>query len=683
MGVLDTQNRIDPQLLETMQRALYHRGPDDSGFEIFSMDSTNNSYLSNVGIAFDRLSIRDLSIKGHQPMLSDDRSVMIAFNGEIYNSEELRPILLKEGYTFNGNSDTEVLLKLYHCYGIDKTLSMLDGMYAICISDFRKKEIYLIRDRIGEKPLYLFTDERKLLFASEYKAFYAHPDFKAVIDETAMDEYFMFRYISGEQTFLKGVRNLSPGSYLKVSVDGFSHHVYWSLPNSEVSDKSFEECKKDFDKLLQKSISRRLISDRPIGCQLSGGVDSSYLCSVVKNGFDKSLKSYCITFDNKEFSEEPYIDFVNNQLDLQTEKLTFLSKDFIKYWEKSTWFFEAPMNHEGTLALCNLNEIACKEVAVMLCGDGPDECMGGYTRAYDMSLKLGVKPLSKLGLKLKLRDIKEKLRKHIYRIKQQDESYESIDDYYIAQSQWIEKRLFERLRPDSHSSVQNVYAKRKKILSAQSGTGLRKYLNYEMYTFMQDILMRSDKISMAASIELRVPYLMPELLEYIQTIPTKYLVDVNKNPNYGTKVLLKSLCNDAFGKKFTYRSKMGLSFPFIDYFSDKVVRDFIEKEVLPNVKKRKLVNINYVTEIWNDIPKWKQANQYNWRILHMIWCVFSFEIWANMYIDNNPLTYSYNGQNIIQQRRRDASHSGNHELDGLSSHEEACDFGLTDRVQGI
>lgn len=271
MGVFDTRNKIDVSILETMQRALYHRGPDDSGLETFSLDAPNHSLLSNVGVAFDRLSIRDLSMKGHQPMFSDDRSVMIAFNGEIYNSEELRPQLLEKGYTFNSNSDTEVLLNLYHCYGIDKTLSMLDGMFAICIVDFKNKEVYLVRDRIGEKPLYIYQDEHKLLFASEYKAFYAHPEFKAEIDETAMDEYFMFRYSPGDQTILKGVRNLTPGSYLKVTSDGVSQHIYWTLPNVTKSDKSFDDCKKEYKALLKKSVRRRLISDRPIGCQLSGG----------------------------------------------------------------------------------------------------------------------------------------------------------------------------------------------------------------------------------------------------------------------------------------------------------------------------------------------------------------------------------------------------------------------------
>ena len=648
MGVLDTHNQIDKNMLETMQRALFHRGPDDAGLEIFSLDPKGNSYISNIGVAFDRLSIRDLSMKGHQPMFFDDNSVMIAFNGEIYNSEEIRPLLIEKGYTFKSNSDTEVLLKLYHCFGIDKTLSMLDGMYAICIVDFRSNSIYLIRDKIGEKPLYIYRDDHKLMFASEYKAFYAHTEFKAELDETAMDEYFMFRYTSGEQTFLKGVRNLTPGSYLKINKEGVAHHIYWKLPNIETSNKSYDECKSDFNALLQKSVKRRLISDRPIGCQLSGGVDSSYLCNIIKKDFNKSLKSYCITFDNKDFSEEPYIDFVNNRLGLETKKLTFLSKDFIKYWSKSTCFFEAPMNHEGTLALCNLNEEASKDVTVMLCGDGPDESLGGYPRAYDMSLRLFDKPYTKLGLKLKLREIKQKLRNFKHDVKVETVPYDSDDDYYIAQSQWIQDSLFNQLRPNASDSIKQVYKKREDFLHSQSGKGLRKYLNYEMNTYMQDILMRSDKISMAASIELRVPYLMPELLEYIQTIPVDYLVDISKDSNYGTKSLLKSLCKDAFGNEFTYRSKMGLSFPFIDYFSDIEMRKFIEKEILPNIKKRCLVDYNYVIDIWNKIPKWKETNQYNWRVLHMMWCVFSFEIWAKMYLDDNPLTYSYNGQNIIK-----------------------------------
>lgn len=648
MGVLDTQKTIDINILKTMQRALYHRGPDDTGLEIFSLDKQGDSFLSNCGVAFDRLSIRDLSMKGHQPMFTEDKSVMIAFNGEIYNSEELRPLLIKQGYSFNSNSDTEVLLKLYHCFGVDKTLSLLDGMFAICLVDFNKETFYLIRDRIGEKPLYLYQDGKKLMFASEYKAFYAHPEFKAEIDDSAVDEYFMFRYTSGEQTFLKGVCNLTPGSYAEITPKGISYQTYWSLPNSTKSNKSFEECKEEIEELIHRSVKRRLISDRPIGCQLSGGVDSSYLCNVVKKKFNKKLKSYCITFANKEFSEEPYIDYVNKQLGLDTKKYRFEPTDFIHYWSKATWFFEAPMNHEGSLALCNLNEKAGKEVTVMLCGDGPDECLGGYSRAYEIALCLYRNHFSILRMKLMIRGFKQKLWKFRHHIKE-EKMYSTVDDLYISKSQWIEDRLYKKLRPEhAEDSIKSVYQKRRKILDKQSGEGLRKFLNYEMNTYMQDILMRSDKISMAASIEIRVPYLMPELLEYILSVPDEYMVDLNQDVNHGTKYLLKSLCEDVFGKGFTYRSKMGLSFPFIDYFSDTIMREYIERELMPTIKNRNIVNYDYVSDIWKKIPEWKRSNLYDWRVLHMMWCVFSFEIWAKMYIDHNPLNCNFNGQNIVK-----------------------------------
>lgn len=637
MGVLDTHNKIDVGILQGMQKALRHRGPNDSGLEVLSLDDPNHSLLSNVGVAFDRLSIRDLSMKGHQPMFTDDKSIMVAFNGEIYNSEELRPKLIEKGYSFHSNSDTEVLLKLYELYGINKTLELLDGMFAICIVDSNKKEVYLVRDRIGEKPLYLYQTSSMLMFASEYKAFYAHHDFKAEIDEDAADEYFMFRYVSDNKTFLKGVENLEQGTYLRITSQGIGKHVYWTLPNVDKSNKSFAVCKAEYRNLLLKSVERRLIADVPIGCQLSGGVDSSYLCNVVKNDFGKSLKSYCITFANKEFTEEPYIDYVNKHLGLETEKFRFNTNDFIKYWGRSTWFFEAPMNHEGTLALCNLNEEASKEVTVMLCGDGPDECLGGYPRAYEMALETFDKPFSTLGVKLKLRTLRRKISLLRHGIKEEKKTYPSLDESYIKKSQWIEDDLYKRLRPNPEERIAKVCEKRKKMLAKQAGNGLRKYLNYEMYTYMQDILMRSDKISMAASIELRVPYLMPEMLEYIQTVPDEYLVDLNKNGNYGTKSLLKSLCADAFGEEFTYRNKMGLSFPFIDYFADKTMRDFVESKLMQSIKKRNIVNFDFVSEVWNKIPEWKRTNKYDWHVLHMMWCVFSFEIWAQMYIDNNPL----------------------------------------------
>lgn len=633
MGILNKDKNVNESILEGMQKALHHRGPNDTGLHICKFGSV----LDNFGVAFNRLSIRDLSMAGHQPMLSPNKDVMIAFNGEIYNSEELRPELINDGVEFNGHSDTEVILHLYLKYGVDNMLNLLDGMFAICILDKRIDKIFLIRDRIGEKPLYIYRADSLLMFASEYKAFYANPDFTPSLNEDAVDEYFLFRYTSHTDTFLKGVCNLEPGSYWivdnKFNIDKKN---YWNIPGNVKKSNSDLQNKKVFEELLEKSVSRRLISDVPVGIQLSGGVDSSYLAYVVNKYVRKPLHTYCIVFNNTQYTEEKYIDFVSNKFDFILHKYDFKPEDLIEWWKKSTWFFEAPMNHEGTLALGLLNSEAKKDVTVMLCGDGPDETMGGYDRMSLMSSILSDRK-SIAKWKFHLSNIKRKLH-HLSPIP----DLLDYSDFYIAQSQWIETDTFLNLRPSSGiQAINRVYKKRRTLLNGEEGSGLRKFMNYEMHSYMQDILMRTDKIAMASSIEMRVPYLMPELLEFICSIPDDQLVSKAKTSARGTKVLLKKLSADIYGEDFTYRSKMGLSFPFLMFFTDSEVEELINEIIMPGIEKRGVVNAKYVKELWSKRYFWKERNMDPWRKLHALWTCFSFEIWAQMYIDRNPLEQSY------------------------------------------
>jgi asparagine synthase (glutamine-hydrolysing) len=626
MGVfqLDITN-VDASILKQMQNALYHRGPDDSGLHTFTFG--HNCNVENCGIAFDRLSIRDLSENGHQPMFDNAMQVMIAFNGEIYNSEELRPALLADGITFRGHSDTEVILNLYIKVGLDKMLEMLDGMYAICIFDKRINKIFLIRDRIGEKPLYIYQTENVFLFASEFKAFYAHPKFKPEINQDVVDEYFLFRYSAGNDTILKGVTNLEPGSYLEFANDfNPKLKIYWKIPAQEKNNNSFEENKRRLNELLKKSVRRRLISDVPIGIQLSGGIDSSYLAYIAKQNLTNPMHAYSIIFDNAKVSEEKYIDFVNRNIDFKLHKYNFKASDFLAWWKKASLYFEQPMNHEGTLALGLLNKEASKDITVMLCGDGPDESMGGYTRFYLLSVAMMIK--SRYGsLGMKLLNILKKIRGG-------KELSLSVDNF-ISRSQYIPTDVFNKLRPwRGSASVNKIYCKRRALYNAQSGIGVRKALNYEMYTYMQDILMRTDKISMASSIEVRVPYLMPELLEFVSSIPDEQLVGSSWNGiMHNTKMPLKSLANDVFGSWFTYRPKEGLSFPFSDYFSQRDVVKYVEDELLPKIEERRIVDFDYVKRLWVERKN-----------LMTLWTIFSFEIWAQIYIDGNPIDYIQNSR---------------------------------------
>ncbi len=627
MGVLDKDKQIDSKILEEMQKILYHRGPDDSGIEKFELNGNADNSLK-VGIAFDRLSIRDLSANGHQPMFSGSGDVLIAFNGEIYNSEELRPELISKGYKFNGHSDTEVILCLYQEYGLEETLKKLDGMFAICLYDKKKETVYLIRDRIGEKPLYYYQKGNLFLFASEYKAFYCHPEFKACLNEDNLDEYFLFRYISDNYTLLKGVKNMTPGHYLEIKSDGIKEFEYWSIPNSDENSMSFEENKIRLSKLIEISVKRRLISDVPVGIQLSGGVDSSYLAYVVRNHFSEPLHTFGIIFDNNFYTEEKYIDEVNDKLETIGHKYMFGPEEFLDSWEKGTWFFEAPMNHEGTLALYLLNHRAKEHVTVMLCGDGPDELLGGYGRFVLTEAELRHPIINGF-----LRRLFSYLRGKPYR--------KSIVDSYVSQIQMISDESFRKIRPKGNKdSIKQVYKKRRALFDNCVGKGIHKFLNYETTTWMQDILMRSDKISMASSMELRVPYLMPELIEFSTTIPSKYLVSYSfTDAMHHTKKILKSISTDIFGEKFTYRRKKGLGCPLWDYFTHPNVKMYLEEKILPGIEKRGVVEYEYIKKLWDSREKYAANTNIGKSrdIQQVLWTVFSFEIWAQMYIDSSPM----------------------------------------------
>lgn len=623
MGILEWHGSVDESVLQRMQLVLKHRGPDDNGLEIFNLrDSNDDNRSSQIGVAFDRLSIRDLTQTGHQPMWDGGKTVCIAMNGEIYNADELRQEL--EGVKFVGTSDTEVLLRLYLKKGLEYTLSKVDGMFAICLVDLRERKVYLIRDRIGEKPLYIYEDQDRMLFASEYKAFYCYPGFKAELDTDALSEYLLFRYPAGERTFLKGVRNLTPGSYLEITGESVTAHRYWELPSDRNNRKSYEQNKETLKNLITKSVSRRLVSDRPVGIQLSGGVDSSYLCHVVKNECKKDLATYSIVLEDDNLNEQPYIDIVNAQLGLKPQFFRYEPADFIQSWKLATYYFEAPMNHEGSLALLQLNRMASKQVAVMLCGDGPDECMGGYERFHRMD-----------GLMRRWQGLLWYMVK-CKRLVMGQSHYKSRDELFMSCSQFMEDKHLAGLRPSQYrQDIRKAYANRKKIMRRFRGEkGMRKYLNYEMCTYMQDILMRTDKMSMASSLEVRVPYLMPELLEFLQNVPEEHFIDYRQQMMHGTKMLLKSLCKEVYGEEFTYRWKEGLSIPTQSFLLDKSCREYIETTLLSGIKRRALLDYSYVLKLWEASGK---ENGVLGSSIQALWCALSFELWAQMYLDRSPL----------------------------------------------
>ena len=627
MGILQHELTISSDVLLQMQSLLKHRGPNDSGSYMFEYTDQSDVPLFQYGaIGYNSHKLVPQAANNSISKLTSDSQVAIVMDGVIYNSLELRHQLLADGIDVAGESDIDLLYALYLNDGIDNMLKALDGVFSLCIYDQRVQTMYLVRDRIGEKPLYYYQKDGLFLFASEYKAFYCHPHFHAKLNENAVSEYFLFRYPAGETTFIQDVYLLAPGKYMQITSRSISTIEYWDIPCSASNEQSFSDNKASLQNLLQKSVQRRILTDQPIGVQLSGGIDSSIVASLVK-GCGTDVKSYAIIFDNREMSEEKYIDFVNDHLHLSTHKLNFNSSDFLDNLVLSTWHYESPMNHEGNIALTQLNREASKEVSVLLCGDGADECLGGYPHIL-RAVTYHDRQLQWKGVQLK-NILKGKLH------------YWCLDDWFISRQQYISDDQICQLRPTTYRSDMRIaYKSRRDILRRYKRCDLtHRYLNYSIRTYLLDTLLRGDKLSMASTLELRASFLMPELVEFLQTVPAKQLVDSSKPYMYGTKVLLKELSKDEFGQEFTYRPKIGLGMPMHELLSGEKTKAFIESTILPGIKKRNIVNYDYVLSIWQQLPSITTTMD---RRLQVLWTVISFEVWAQLYLDSSPLDYKKN-----------------------------------------
>ncbi len=552
----------------------------------------------------------------------------VYIDGTIFNSDSLKEKFKIKTSDIPSCSDADLILSLYEKFGLDSFLDKVDGAFSACIVDRRSSCVYLIRDKIGEKPLYYYKINENIVFSSEIKALYHYPGFKAVINNDAVSEYFVFRYVSGGDTFLKNVYEVKPGTYIRCSLDKLYEAEYQKNNiDFEFDDLSFEDVVSKFDNLLDVSVRRRLSNVKFLGAQLSGGIDSSYLCYVTSKLMGKSFKTFSISQGNKDFSEEKYSDFVTKKISVDNFKNLFTPADIKKYWMATTFHFEAPINHAGTIAILSLNKKAAESVSVIFNGDGPDEMMGGYDRFYDAQRKI---------IQWNQKNIFKKI---MYCIRQKGRYSSVLDEYFINKSRFINNETLKSLRPLCHRDDILKSLKKRLSLMNELGSkfgnhGLHRYLNYEIYTYGYDVLVRSEKMASAFAIEARSPYLMSDIVDFLQHVNDKFLVDGTVgDSNHGTKMILKSLCSKIYGPQFTFRFKEGLGMSLYDVFLDESVKEFVEKVLFPGISTRGIVDFNFISEIWAKIHK-EGVNNYQY--LQAIWCACSFEIWAQMFIDSDP-----------------------------------------------
>jgi len=496
-------------------------------------------------------------------------------------------------------------------------------MFAISIYDFEKKKMYLIRDRFGIKPLYLLKNENYVAFSSEIKSFKALPNYKLRLDKRKLDEFLLFRYVV-KDTLFEDIVNCAPGTYIEINTNGqIIIHTYYNINNEGQKKIGSNLVMESFEKTLQQSVNSQMISDVKLGCQLSGGLDSSLITYFAKNDSIKNqLETISIVFDDPEYSEKKWIDMVVSKLNLISHQYKMGGDYFFNVLNDAIWHFENPISHPNSLGIYLLSKEAKKHVTVLLSGEGADECFGGY---YKFILQLNSK-----WTKAK-RVIKQIVRNE-FNISKIDWTYTinsaGENNEFILTSAFVSKKIAQTVYRDF--SYKRALKTRKNIIRKLSGNSFTKKRKYEMLTYLPELLLRQDKMSMAHSIENRVPFLDNEVVSLAFEISEKDLIvdsPDNNSKTKETKFVFKEICTKIFSKEFAYRKKSGFSIPEVEFMSTDACQKAWSKTIKPGIQNRKLFNVEYLDKIMNNLHNASPEE------LTILFLMFGFEIWAQQYLD--------------------------------------------------
>ncbi|NGX43138.1 MAG: Asparagine synthetase [glutamine-hydrolyzing] 1 [Chlamydiae bacterium] len=601
--------------LRKMTDAITHRGPDGEGFY-------TDSFL---GLGHRRLAIIDLSPAGHQPMMTPNQDYVISYNGEVYNFQELRTELEALGHKFHSRTDSEVVLKAYAQWGIE-SLNRFNGMFAFAIWDRNKQELFLARDRYGIKPLYYCLRGRTFLFASEIKAFLAHPSFHVEMDKEGLLEYMTFQNFFTDKTLFKGVKIIPAGTFLKIPF-GVNHLPklvqYWDYdfqePREKVSEQEYIE---ELDRLFRRAVNRQLVSDVDVGSYLSGGMDSGSITALAATqlpciktftvGFDLSSASGVeVAFDERERAKQ-----MSYQFKTEHHEMVLKAGDMERVMKPLTWHLEEPR-----VGQCYPNfyasQLASKFVKVVLAGSGGDELFGGYPWRY-------------------------------YRAVVNDDFEDYIDKYYQFWQRLIPNRVIHEVFKPIWHDVNHVHTRDifRNVFShhASTLTSPEDYVNHSLYleakTFLHGLLVVEDKMSMAHSLETRVPFLDNDLVDFATKTPIAFklgnLKDVvrlnendpgNKVAKYFTKtkdgkLILRKTMEKYIPKEVTGLEKQGFSAPDASWFKGESI-DYVRRVLIEGDSKiYEFLDKETVTKLIKEHLEGKQ----NRRLL--IWSLLNLENWC-------------------------------------------------------
>jgi asparagine synthase (glutamine-hydrolysing) len=605
----------DEKLIKSMVQKINHRGPDASGTKTFPTFSLGNA----------RLSIIDLSVKGNQPMSSKEGKLWIVYNGEVYNFPEIKKELMERGHRFKSHTDTEVVLKSYQEYG-PRCLEKFNGMFAFAIWDEEKKELFMARDRIGIKPLYYYIKDGKLIFGSEIKSILEAGCVIKEVNPQSMYYYLGYEFVPAPDTMFKNIYKLRQGHYAVFKNGSLKIQKYWDLKfKSEISDE--EEAADRVFAALEKSVQKRLISDVPLGVFLSGGLDSSTVVGFVSRLYKKKVQTFTIGYKDKTFSELPYAKIVSDffKTDHNILMIDPVSPEDI---EKSLYHLDEPMTDLSTIPFYLISCKAREKVKVCLSGEGGDEMFLGYDRSKAAKINRYYKIFPSFFRKkvisplvLKLPDQPQKkgavnmLKRFIEGTLYPEEVGAMRWQYFLNPE--IEKHIFKKNSRDKISftpftPINYLYQ------NCDSQLAIDKDIYIDIKLTMADsVLMKIDKMSMATSLEVRVPFLDHEVVELCASIPANL-----KLKKLTTKYILRKALKkyNFLPDSIIYRGKQGYSLPVKNWLREEL-KDYMVDLFKSSPIIKENFDRSYISRLIKEHLEFKHNHN------HILWALISLGLW--------------------------------------------------------
>jgi asparagine synthase (glutamine-hydrolysing) len=616
--------RIDAGVLARMRDVITHRGPDDQGIFIDGL----------IGLGHRRLSIVDVA-SGHQPMTNEDGTLHITYNGEIYNHADYREQLEARGHIYRTHCDTETILHLYEEHGA-ACVDHLRGMFAFAIWDQRKRELFIARDRLGVKPLYYaHTDDGSLYFGSEIKTLLTANAVKPEINFEALPDYLANHATSGEETLFLGVKRLLPGHTLVWRDGQVEIKRYWDVSFAKTIDtaRRDQDYIDEWADLFRTSVRLRLMADVPLGMFLSGGIDSSAIAAMMSTMVSEPIKTFSVAFKEREANELEYARLIAESYNTNHHEVVVSPEDFFSVLPKLVWHEDEPLAHPSSVALYFVSRLASQHVKVVLTGEGSDELLAGYARyrktIYNLALGAryhGAMPAAiRNAIRNRIDDlpVNSKVRQKLVRtfLSLQPDIESIYFDNFAVFSRSIQNNL---LTPETRvrTGALDPYAGVRSLLErTDAQSPLDRLLYADIKTYLHELLMKQDQMSMAASVESRVPFLDHKLVEFTSGLPERL-----KLRGWTTKYVLRKAMKGLLPEAILSRPKMGFPVPIGKWFRGPY-RSIINEYVL---SERALSRGIFQEDLVRSLVNRHDAGEDH---SERLWALMNFEMWQRQFID--------------------------------------------------